>query len=259
MLKQSSYDELYVNLLYQFFSDDEDEEVLLAECKKAVHTYVNVEHTLAVLSDLKADKSYVFAGTFGKFFNLAEPYFVIDSAFEDIIFDKIHPDDLIERHVLELRFTKLQKSLPVTERAKYSTVSRLRARNDKGDYIYITHRTLYQKSLSNGSLWLALCIYAPSADQSVQQGINGKIINNENGEVITVNTAQKAEKTLLSLRELELLSLVSAGLSSKQIAGQLNLSVHTVHRHRQNIISKMQVSNIIEAIKAAQNKGLIKA
>ncbi|MFA9189153.1 LuxR C-terminal-related transcriptional regulator [Flavobacterium magnesitis] len=47
------------------------------------------------------------------------------------------------------------------------------------------------------------------------------------------------------------------GLGSKQIAEELHIAVHTVYRHRQNIINKMKVANTAEAVKTAVVMGII--
>jgi DNA-binding CsgD family transcriptional regulator len=46
----------------------------------------------------------------------------------------------------------------------------------------------------------------------------------------------------LSKRELEVLRLLSKGLSSKEIALELSLSIHTVKNHRKNMLRKAEVS-----------------
>jgi DNA-binding NarL/FixJ family response regulator len=47
----------------------------------------------------------------------------------------------------------------------------------------------------------------------------------------------------LSARELEVLRLVAAGKSNREIAATLVVSEHTVARHVQNIFAKLRVSS----------------
>ena len=47
------------------------------------------------------------------------------------------------------------------------------------------------------------------------------------------------ERPALSARELEVLRLVAAGRSTKEIAGELNRSVKTIETHKQNLKSKL--------------------
>ena len=51
------------------------------------------------------------------------------------------------------------------------------------------------------------------------------------------------EGVKISNRETEIISLISDGLSNKQIAEKLFLSVHTVTTHRKKIMSKLGVNN----------------
>jgi two-component system response regulator FimZ (fimbrial Z protein) len=52
----------------------------------------------------------------------------------------------------------------------------------------------------------------------------------------------------LSERELEIISLVSTGLTSIEIAAKLYLSHHTVFTHRRNILRKTGAPNIITVV-----------
>jgi two-component system response regulator NreC len=61
----------------------------------------------------------------------------------------------------------------------------------------------------------------------------------------------------LTDREREVLRLIAEGLTGKEIAELLSLSVHTVERHRQNIMAKLRLHNRAELIKYAIRKGLI--
>jgi DNA-binding NarL/FixJ family response regulator len=60
----------------------------------------------------------------------------------------------------------------------------------------------------------------------------------------------------LTERESEILGLVAAGLSNKQIAARLTLSEHTVHRHVANILVKLHVSSRAAAATYAAKHGL---
>ena len=61
---------------------------------------------------------------------------------------------------------------------------------------------------------------------------------------------------ILSDREKQILRLIDKGLMSKEIASQLSISVHTVSRHRQEILSKLQVKSSIEACRVAKELGI---
>lgn len=61
----------------------------------------------------------------------------------------------------------------------------------------------------------------------------------------------QAPRPVLSLRESEILSGLAKGLSSKQLARDLDLSVRTVEAHRQNIKRKLGLEGQAELIKYA--------
>jgi DNA-binding CsgD family transcriptional regulator len=61
----------------------------------------------------------------------------------------------------------------------------------------------------------------------------------------------------LSDREVDVLRLVAAGFSDDEIAEQLVLSPHTVHRHVANIRSKLRLTSRAAAAAAAARAGLL--
>lgn len=61
----------------------------------------------------------------------------------------------------------------------------------------------------------------------------------------------------LTRRELEVLRLVAQGHSNQQIAAQLVLSEHTVHRHVANILTKLRVPSRAAAAADAAHRGLL--
>ena len=62
---------------------------------------------------------------------------------------------------------------------------------------------------------------------------------------------------LLSPRELEVLGLVARGMSNPEIASQLVVSQHTVHRHVANILAKLGQNSRTGAVTHAISTGLL--
>ena len=62
---------------------------------------------------------------------------------------------------------------------------------------------------------------------------------------------ERAVNKLLGAREVQVLRLIANGLSDRQIAQKLEISVHTSVRHRKNLIEKFKVKNTAELIKDA--------
>jgi pimeloyl-ACP methyl ester carboxylesterase/DNA-binding CsgD family transcriptional regulator len=61
----------------------------------------------------------------------------------------------------------------------------------------------------------------------------------------------------LTRRETEILTLVAAGLSDREIADRLVLSPHTVHRHVANVRAKLGLPTRAAAVAAAARRGLL--
>jgi DNA-binding CsgD family transcriptional regulator len=61
----------------------------------------------------------------------------------------------------------------------------------------------------------------------------------------------------LTPREMEVLALLAAGRSSKEIARRLVISPRTVSTHVQHILAKLDVSNRARAIALAHRAGLV--
>ncbi len=63
----------------------------------------------------------------------------------------------------------------------------------------------------------------------------------------------------ITAREKEVLDLVAAGLSTKQIADKLGISIRTVESHRINMLKKLEVSNTAELIRKSIQLKLIES
>ncbi|MDH5398665.1 MAG: response regulator transcription factor [Cyclobacteriaceae bacterium] len=68
---------------------------------------------------------------------------------------------------------------------------------------------------------------------------------------------EESEMPFLSEKEKKVLSLLSDGYGSKQIANDLDTSVHTVNCYRKNLLYKLHAKNVPELIKIAIREGYI--
>lgn len=124
--------------------------------------------------------------------------------------------------------------------------------------------------------------------QAILAGANGYLLKDENpkmllqsilsiaegGAPMSAGIALKALKLLrnplkpeqtgtpetkpeLSAREIDVLNQLSKGMDYKQIAGNLIISPATVRKHIENIYSKLQAHNKLEAVKIAQKHRII--
>lgn len=243
----------------QRFHSSSPNKKTLEECRQQIRTLTAVSNGCAVLSDLADNRSYFSVGTFSDFLGLSPEETsqeVIDSLDEDCIYRRIHPEDLVEKRILELKFFEFLYSQPVANRLIFRSSCRIRMKNRKGIYRYITNQTQILRNSPCKNMWLALCQYELSPDQNDSIGISSKITNLVSGEVINMPLYEE-RSSILSMREKDILLLIKEGLLSKEIARKLNISIHTVNRHRQNIIQKLSVGNSQEAIRTAEMMKLL--
>ncbi len=62
---------------------------------------------------------------------------------------------------------------------------------------------------------------------------------------------------MLTLREKEVLQLISHGNTTKQIAQNLYISNHTVVQHRKNLLRKMNAANTAQLIRKGFERAII--
>ena len=104
------------------------------------------------------------------------------------------------------------------------------------------------KHANQGILWIAM-VYSFFDDELLQKfddilSVNASLdqIFNKIGQI---NTAlDKVQQEDLSDREIEVLMQMVKGLSNKEIADKLNISIHTVISHRKNITDKTGIKSL---------------
>ena len=74
---------------------------------------------------------------------------------------------------------------------------------------------------------------------------------------IAARLSERNHRSSLSPRELEILELLSRGLTNKEIGQAFGISKHTVRNHINNITQKLDVTDRTEAASVAMKQGII--
>lgn len=244
-----------INDIYenQSLGDEYLDVAMLEDCRHKMETVVGLDNACCVITDASADICYIFGGRFARCIGLCDSdlYSIqMDSSDEDVIYNRIHPEDLVDKRMLEYEFFKFVDKLPDEEKLRHKATCHFRIKNRNGAYIYVDNSVQIMHLSPMGKIWLILCTYDLSPIQEPLSGISSHIINNTTGEIIEVILYDKRAH-ILTKREKNILNLIKEGKLSKQIADILGISIHTVNRHRQNILKKLSVSNSFEAVMAA--------
>lgn len=93
--------------------------------------------------------------------------------------------------------------------------------------------------VSNGKKYICEEVKAILADQELEE-----------------NSDRGGDMNNLSRRELDIIKLIKEGLSSKEIALQLDISLKTVEVHRYNVLKKLKLKNTAALVNYINAKGL---
>ena len=195
------------------------------------------------------------AGSFAVFLldRFGHYYYVTEYVTEDIqasdklnIEKLVHPDDLEVVRRIDKKVWEFLETLPEEEKLTYKYIYEMRVL-DRGKYVRMIYQMRILAFKDDNFLGMGIIDLAP--EQSANTSVRFQIKNCLTDEIVPF-AIESAADTLLTPREREVLALAKEGMFSKEISEKLNISIHTVNRHRQNILEKLQVDNIIEAIRS---------
>ena len=179
---------------------------------------------------------------FGHYYYVTE---YIETSQELNIENLVHPDDLEGVRRIDKKVWEFLDTLPEEEKLTYKYIYEMRVL-DRGKYIRMIYQTRLLAFKDNNFLAMGMIDLAP--EQSANTSVRFQTKNCLTDEIVPF-AIESATDTLLTPREREILALAKEGMFSKEISEKLNISIHTVNRHRQNILEKLQVDNMIEAMK----------
>jgi DNA-binding CsgD family transcriptional regulator/PAS domain-containing protein len=164
-----------------------------------------------------------------------------------IMQERVHPDDFIK--CLDITQRTLAEFAKMKEVEKESTQLRLffRIKKETGEYSWVMQCNKQVKWCADfPPLDLAYITELFNEHHSMRV-LAVLQTNNRLIEILPEN--ETAHFTKLSSREVEVLQLIRIGLNSNEISEKLQLSANTIKTHRRNILKKLQVKNMQQAIR----------
>jgi DNA-binding NarL/FixJ family response regulator len=98
-------------------------------------------------------------------------------------------------------------------------------------------------------------IRAVRAAAAGQQYLDANIAHELTGEYLRRHTGRSAQQPSLSERELDVLRLMAWGLSNKEIAARLDLSIKTIEVHKANAMRKLNLHGRVDIVRYALLQG----
>ena len=185
---------------------------------------------------------------------------VIEKGFRWHVTNNIHPDDMaVFTSDVFASFLAHTRSFPKRELPNIRFSLNVRAKRKDGVYIHALQQYTVLETDDAGNPLLTLGtwtdITAHKPDTKVVFAVSH--YNKKTGFFSVITTDTFPQKALsISKREHEVVKHILAGLSSKQIAEKLYISLHTVNAHRRNVLTKTNCKNTPELINYAMLHGL---
>lgn len=180
------------------------------------------------------------------------------------VMELFHPDErpVIAGHILPqvIQFLGESRNEAMLHRARATFTTRMRIHT--GEYRWFIHQLSILDTDQQSTPLLALKLMMEIEGIKHNSILNLVLsLRDEEGMYRTTHEASfsvpVASHTSLSRRELEVLKLITAGKTSKQIAVLLHISEHTVNNHRKNMRRKKEVSSTPELVLGASAERLL--
>ncbi len=175
------------------------------------------------------------------------------------LMDNIHPDDKSYFLDFEYRIAAFFKTLPFDKIKNFKVQYdyRIKAKNNK--YVRILHQAI-QIDYDEDNFYRTLVLHT-DISHIKQEGTPCFSIIGLDGEPSYYNVQDTPVFTksydLFTRREREILKLIVEGKSSKEIAGELYISLHAVNTHRKSILNKAGSKTPLDLLRKVISAGWV--
>ncbi|WP_295800884.1 LuxR C-terminal-related transcriptional regulator [uncultured Microbulbifer sp.] len=173
-----------------------------------------------------------------------------DATFQQIL-DQIHPDDMpFVAAAEETAVEMFRDVIGIDKIKKYKMSYCFRFRMADGSYRLFNHQAVVLTTDAQGRIGKALNIHTDISHLTSENNRCISMIGMEgepsyfNLEVNMPDAGAAPTQKLFTQREISIIRLVAAGLTSAQIANELALSEYTIKNHRKRILKKAGCQNM---------------
>lgn len=175
-----------------------------------------------------------------------------------------HQPDLL---VLDINMPRLDgiQALPRIKQASPATRVLIMSMYDSADFVMQALRAGADGYMLKdcAAVELALAVHALAAGRNyLSPAVSATVVQRaiaQEGEPVSAPAPLSPADLPLTPRQLDILKRVASGLSMKEIAYELNLSVKTVESHRAQIMERLQIRNLAQLVLYAIRHGLVAA
>lgn len=176
-----------------------------------------------------------------------------------VIYNILHPDD--EAFVLEYTYKTIEYTrkpdVCQKEKSKWVFSLTFRLLHKKGYYIWVErHVSCYRCDKLNNMVY-AISFYSDVTHLKKNNLIDYNYLVDEEIPFNINELLKKHRFPAFSKREIEIIHLIAAGLTAREIANQLFISLDTAMTHRKNILHKASASNCAQLVKFAIENNII--
>jgi DNA-binding CsgD family transcriptional regulator len=172
-------------------------------------------------------------------------------------FEATHPEDLYRHGLGRAKLFKMAHDLFIAEKGVALLSTNIRIRNNTGNYsnlllqLYMFYSIIPYKSVYVIKVHTAIDWY-----NNLKNGFH-YYTGKDPAKFRFPDEELLSIRVPFSNREFEIIKLIESGLSSKQIADKIFLSVHTVNTHRRNILDKAGKETISGLIYDLMEQGVL--
>ena len=195
-------------------------------------------------------------------FGYKKDIFTVPGGVKNVLdtFKKEHAD-VYNAYIFPLLYEYFQKCSITKDIIKYRFTSPFQLKRKDGELIWCMQQIKVISTDDTGYAVLLLLFISDITDIKKDEDIDFVIARqDEQGvfkNVYAITIPSIGSTTDFSKRELDILTYIKRGLSSKEIARKLVISDHTVHNHRKNILKKYDGMNMMEIVQMMSNKKFI--